>query len=131
MRWLTVLTLPDGSWIECNLMGVQSGDTHFAANPYRYVSRDGSVNEFSTLASIVRHLDDLYQSDDFNFAIISYETPVSNRAAESSGPTVTCTSSGMASGPGPVAAIVMSGQLEDLDHGPRLPGSPGRRGWRR
>lgn len=68
MAWLAVLTLPNGDRVETSM----STSATVTANPgeswYRLHRADGSIREFSTLASILIHLGDYYDPDDLDWA---------------------------------------------------------------
>jgi hypothetical protein len=81
MLWLVVLTLPDGSRVESNLVGVESGDTGLAERGYRLRLTDGSATEYSSLTSILQHLADVYDLDDLSRLASGDESLTSDLAA--------------------------------------------------
>lgn len=55
MLWLAVPTLPDGTRVESSLVAPETLSVGFPARAYRLCLADGSVTDFPTLTSIVRH----------------------------------------------------------------------------
>jgi hypothetical protein len=80
MLWLAVLTLPDGTRVESSLVAARKGDAGVGDHAYRLRLVDGSVIEFSTLISILRHLVDQYDAEALSLAASNHEAPTADLA---------------------------------------------------
>lgn len=64
MLWLTVMRLPDGSRVESGMATSEKVAAGATECSFRLHRPDGVVHEFSTLTSILDHLDQHYNAED-------------------------------------------------------------------
>lgn len=81
MLWLAVLTMPDGSRVESSLVAAQTPSAGPVTRAYRLRRADGSITDFSTLASVVGYLVDHYDPDDLSRAASRHRTLTAGLAA--------------------------------------------------
>lgn len=63
MKWLRVLTLPDGTCVETALPTIDELERVSAHDHYRMRREDGSISVFSTMLEVVRYLSQHYDAE--------------------------------------------------------------------